>query len=209
MSNDDFEKFLQRGSNYFGGAPEFYEDTHDEYGNYIGGKKPLSGVAYSTPQSAYQAPLSTPIFNSESPTSYSAPKAQAAYYQSKKNYVAETEKNLNNPPKFTSFTQVESKPKGVPLPGVEQYISPRLYQNIVLYSPRSAADVEQLIAYIKRREPAIVDLDPICDTPDAQRVLDFTSGAVFALNGRIIEIKSNMFLIVPEGIDVAKPVSGV
>lgn len=209
MSNDDFEKFLTRGSNYFGGAPEFYEDTHDEYGNYIGGKKPLSSATYSTQQSGYQSPLNTPIFNSESSTPYSAPKAQAAYYQGKKDYIAETEKNLSNPPKFTSFTQVESKPKSVPLPGVDQYISPRLYQNIVLYSPRSAADVEQLIAYIKRREPAIVDLDPICDTPDAQRVLDFTSGAVFALNGRIIEIKSNMFLIVPEGIDVAKPVSGV
>ncbi len=77
----------------------------------------------------------------------------------------------------------------------------------MLYSPRTANDVERLIDYLRRREPAIVDLDPISESPDAQRVLDFTSGAVYALNGRIIEIKSNTFLIVPEGIDVAKPES--
>ncbi len=188
MTNDEFESFLWRGSNYQGGAPEVYEDTHDEYGRYIGGQKNKS--VFGTPPS-YTAP-------SYPPAQYgTAPKPDA---------TAKTERHLGNPPQFQYYdVPAQEKHKPSPLPKIEQFISPRLYQNIVLYAPRNAVDVERLIDYMRRREPAIVDLDPIADTEDAQRVLDFTSGAVYALNGRIIEIKSNMFLVVPEGIDVAKP----
>lgn len=183
MTNDEYESFLWRGSNYQGGAPEVYEDTHDEYGRYIGGQKNKN------------------VFGT--PPTYTAP---SQFNAQKQNPVSGTEHSLNNPPQFQYYdVPAPEKHKAAPLPKIDQFISPRLYQNIVLYSPRNAADVERLIDYMRRREPAIVDLDPIADSEDAQRVLDFTSGAVYALNGRIIEIKTNMFLIVPEGIDVAKP----
>ena len=97
------------------------------------------------------------------------------------------------------------KSKAAPLPGTDEFVFPRMYQNIVLYAPRTSGDVERLIDYMLRREPAVVDLDPIADSPDAQRILDFVSGAVYALGGRIIGIKTNMFLLVPEGIEVARP----
>ena len=185
MTNDEFESFLWRGSNYRGGAPEVYEDTHDEYGRYIGGQKKQSSV-FGTPPS------------------YTAPSSQ--FGSPKPDNVPRTERELSNPPQFQYYDVPKpKKQKATPLPNLDTFLSPRLYQNIVLYAPRNAADVERLIDYMRRREPAIVDLDPISDSEDAQRVLDFTSGAVYALNGRIIEIKTNMFLIVPEGVDVAKP----
>ncbi len=37
MPNDDLDSFLRRASNYYGGAPEYFEDTHDLFGNYTGG----------------------------------------------------------------------------------------------------------------------------------------------------------------------------
>lgn len=185
MPNDDFDTFLWRGSNYKGGKPEIYEDTHDEYDNYVGDKKKKQKNAFGYTQPSYGT--------------------QQPQFAQKPDFVSKTERDLVNPPQIQYYNVPTHEKKAAPLPKVDQFISPRLYQNIVLYTPRNAADVERLIDYMRRREPAIVDLDPIADTEDAQRVLDFTSGAVYALNGRVISIKTNMFLIVPEGIEVAKP----
>ncbi len=196
MANDDLDAFLRRASNYHGGYPEYFEDTHDVAGNYIGR------------QAQYGAPVP------EQPTYTPTPVSPYSHQESTPRYgkydpVGKTEQYLNNPPKIQYYdVPPVEKQKAVPLPKVDQYISPRMYPNILLYSPRSSADVEKLIDFLRRREPAIIDLDPIADSPDAQRVLDFTSGAVYALNGRILEIKNNTFLIVPEGVDVAKPENG-
>lgn len=188
MPNDDFDTFLWRASNYKGGKPEVYEDTHDEMDNYVGAGKKKQQNAFGYTQPAYAS-------------------SQQAYptYPQQPDRAAKTERDLENPPKFRYYDVPAPEKKAAPLPKVDQFISPRLYQNIVLYTPRNASDVERLIDYMRRREPAIVDLDPISDSEDAQRVLDFTSGAVYALNGRVISIKTNMFLVVPEGIEVAKP----
>ncbi len=197
MANDDLDSFLRKASNYHGGAPEYYEDTHDEFGNYRGGARSMaqSDQAVGSAASDYTRPPQSPYVAPQPPVRDTA--------------ASRTEREIGNPTKFQYYDvpAPEKSARPAPLPKVDQYISPRLYQNIVLYSPRTANDVERLIDYLRRREPAIVDLDPISESPDAQRVLDFTSGAVYALNGRIIEIKSNTFLIVPEGIDVAKPES--
>lgn len=186
--NEDFDTFLRRATNYNGGEPEFYEDTHDLAGNYIGSRGARDqGVPPSVGA------------NGTAPQSYDQMQSDAA---------SRTEQSLSNTPQFKYYTApptAEKKSKAVHLPKVDQYISPQMYQNIVFYSPRTSADVERLIDYLRRHEPAIIDLDPISESPDAQRILDFTSGAVYALNGRIIGIKRNLFLIVPEGIDVSKP----
>ena len=42
MANDDLDSFLRKASNYHGGAPEYYEDTHDEFGNYRGGARSMA-----------------------------------------------------------------------------------------------------------------------------------------------------------------------
>ncbi|MCH5163097.1 MAG: cell division protein SepF [Clostridiales bacterium] len=186
MPNEDFDTFLWRASNYKGGQPEIYEDTHDENDNYVGDKKKKQQNAFGYTQPSYSS-------------------QQAPTFPPKPDTVAKTERDLVTPPKFQYYDVPAPEKKAAPLPKVDQFISPRLYQNIVLYTPRNASDVERLIDYMRRREPAIVDLDPIAETDDAQRVLDFTSGAVYALGGRVIPIKTNMFLIVPEGIEVAKP----
>ncbi len=205
MANDDLDSFLRKASNYHGGTPEYYEDTHDEFGNYKGGGARPASPDFAVGSTGYTQPPQSPYVNYNQQQQYAEQSFVPPVTQDPA--AVRTERDLGNPPKFRYYNVPAPEKKPAPLPKVDQYISPRLYQNIVLYSPRTANDVERLIDYLRRREPAIVDLDPISESPDAQRVLDFTSGAVYALNGRIIEIKSNTFLIVPEGIDVAKPES--
>lgn len=179
MANDDREAFFRKASNYFGGEPESWEKTHDEFGNYIGSSNAGARQYYAQPSQSFQsAPVNRPQYQSD--------------------VAARTEREINSKPKFGGFTAPPKaeKPKPTELPGMEQYIPPSLYNNFVIYRPQNSADVEKLIDYLKRGEAAIIDLDPICDSPDAQRVLDFTSGAVYALGGKIAAIKPNVFLIV-------------
>lgn len=203
MANDDLEAFLRRASNYNGGNPEFYEDTHDALGNYIGSKPTFSAQgSFFTQPSVSQSQKQQPLYTQPQ---YVQPQPKGPTPEER---AAKLEHDLNNPPKLQHYDVPQPETKSAPLPKLDQYIAPRMYQNMVLYSPKTSNDVERLIDYLRRREPAIIDLDPIAEEPIAQRVLDFTSGAVYALGGRIIGIKSNMFLIVPDGIDVATPENG-
>ncbi len=89
-------------------------------------------------------------------------------------------------------------------PDSSQKIAPREYQNVLVYEPTNYNDVQTLIDYLKRKEPAIINLDGV-DAAVAQRVLDFTSGAMYALNGSVLRISGNIFLLSPEGVGVTIP----
>lgn len=207
MSNGDFfDAFLRNASNYQGGTPEYYEDTHDQNGNYIGGSRnnatpfnsaPANNNSFYTPE---QVQPQHNYYQQQQPqTGYTPPPSVSTAAQ-------RTEQTLSNPTQFTHIPQPQNGvPQPMPLPTVDQYISPQLNQKFVLYRPRTTADVEQLIAYLRRREPALVDLDPMADSPDAQRLMDFTSGAAYALGDRVMTIRRNLFLITPDTIDVLKP----
>ncbi len=89
-------------------------------------------------------------------------------------------------------------------PSSKDKIVPREYQNVLVYEPKVYSDVQTLIDYLKRKEPAIINLNGLEDAR-AQRILDFTSGAIYALNGSVLRIAGNIFLLSPEGVGVTVP----
>lgn len=206
MANGDFfDAFLRNASNYNGGEPEYYEDTHDANGNYTG-SAPLFGMPQQPPQYSQQPPQQPsaygqqpPLFAQQQQPQYPPQmQQQPPAYALQQSVIAAQQRNETK-------QQGVSGPQSIPLPTLDQYVSPQLNQNFVIYRPRTTKDVEQLIAYLRRREPALVDLDPISDSPDAQRLMDFTSGAAYALGDRVMAIRRNLFLITPDSIDVLKP----
>jgi cell division inhibitor SepF len=74
-------------------------------------------------------------------------------------------------------------------------------QNFMVYEPKNADDVQTLIDFLKTRESAIINLDNV-DPAVSQRVLDFVSGAIYALNGSVHRIAGNIFLLSPEGVGI-------
>lgn len=194
MANGDFfDMFLRNASNYNGGELEVFEDTHDADGNYTGKAGAMPQQPYVPPQQQYAPPPQQQMYT---PPPQGNPAAMR------------TEQTLMQQPQFATVSPQQGAPRQqqpMPLPTLDQYVSPQLNQNFVIYRPRTTKDVEQLIAYLRRREPALVDLDPISDSPDAQRLMDFTSGAAYALGDRVMTIRRNLFLITPDTIDVLKP----
>lgn len=74
-------------------------------------------------------------------------------------------------------------------------------KNIVFFYPQSYGEVKQLIDYLKQGESVMLNLDGVPDN-EAQRMLDFSSGAVYAVNGSIKRVAGNIFLLTPEGLGI-------
>ena len=75
--------------------------------------------------------------------------------------------------------------------------------NVNLYTPKSYADVQSMIDILRRNESVIVNLEGI-ESSSAQRILDFLSGAAYALGGsmRRVDEKRLNFLITPQGMGI-------
>ncbi|MDR3021775.1 MAG: cell division protein SepF [Clostridiales bacterium] len=199
-----FENFLNKGGNYKKGAqPEFFEDTHDRQGNY----RPIpTGVQNYPP---YQ------VTTNNRAELFATPQLQNQHFarevvsnQYQPNLALQNVVDLQNAQ--PALQQHANMPYyiGMPLPNTNTETIPRNYQNLVIYQPSTPEDVEVLISYLKRKEPAIVNLDSVDDSR-AQRILDYLSGAIFALNGSIQRISSNIFLLCPEGIQITAPLDSV
>ncbi len=77
-------------------------------------------------------------------------------------------------------------------------------KNVVFFYPKSYDEVQRLIDYLKQGESVMLNLDNISDA-EAQRMLDFASGSVYALNGSIQRVSGNIFLLTPEGLNIMVP----
>ncbi len=72
---------------------------------------------------------------------------------------------------------------------------------VSIVSPTTFNDVECLIEELKNCHGLVVDLKK-AQTKDQQRMLDFMSGAIFALDGRIERLKEKIFVMTPKGVAI-------
>jgi len=75
------------------------------------------------------------------------------------------------------------------------------YVKVVIYQPVSFEDTQTIINNLKSRKPIVVNLEAL-DMPLAQRVLDFISGAVYALDGTIQKVSRGIFVLAPSNIEI-------
>ncbi|MCL2630665.1 MAG: cell division protein SepF [Firmicutes bacterium] len=73
-------------------------------------------------------------------------------------------------------------------------------KNVVIVRPEGFQDVQKLIDKLKQRQGVIADFSRASNS--AQRMIDFLSGAVYALDGKIERIENKMYLMTPKGIDI-------
>lgn len=73
--------------------------------------------------------------------------------------------------------------------------------NLVLFAPSTHEEVQQVVDFLKKDQACIINLQQI-STEDNMRVLDFFSGALYALNGQITRIQDDLFLATPESVNI-------
>lgn len=74
-------------------------------------------------------------------------------------------------------------------------------KNIIFFYPKQYSEVQKLIEYLKNGESVMLNLTGLPDE-ETQRILDFTSGAIYALSGNIQRVSGNIFLLTPEGLSI-------
>ena len=78
---------------------------------------------------------------------------------------------------------------------------------MIVYHPVSYEDAQNIIDNLKSRKPVIVNMEEL-DVAAAQRILDFISGAIYAINGTIAKISRGIFVVAPNNYDVIGNESG-
>ena len=73
--------------------------------------------------------------------------------------------------------------------------------NVGIYEPKAFSDVQTIIERLAGKEAVIVNLEFV-EAESAQRILDFLSGASYALGGSMRRIKAYTFLITPQGTGI-------
>ena len=74
--------------------------------------------------------------------------------------------------------------------------------NMIIFRPTEYDQAQTIIDYLKLRKPIIVNLDEI-EVSVAQRILDFITGAVYALSGDIKKAARNIFVVVPSNVEIS------
>jgi cell division inhibitor SepF len=72
---------------------------------------------------------------------------------------------------------------------------------VVIQSPQNILEARELCDHLKANKPVIMNVEGV-DTPLAQRMVDFLSGAVYCLDGDIQKISTGIFLATPASIEI-------
>lgn len=90
------------------------------------------------------------------------------------------------------------------MPMVEEPMQSTQVGGVMLHSPSTFEHVQLIIDHLKNREQVIVDFKTL-NKQSVYRILDFISGAVYALDATIQNITENIILIAPSGVNITIP----
>jgi len=94
--------------------------------------------------------------------------------------------------RFSGRTPASASGSNLPISGA---------MKMIVYHPVSYEDTQAIIDNLKNRKPVIVNMEEL-ELETAMRILDFLSGAVYALNGTMCKISRSIFVVAPNNYDV-------
>ena len=84
----------------------------------------------------------------------------------------------------------------------EPFIEESTSYNIVTLQPRSYSEARKVGEFYREGNPVIINLDDM-EESERKRLVDFASGLVFGLHGRIERISLKVFLLSPANVNVS------
>lgn len=79
--------------------------------------------------------------------------------------------------------------------------SASLPMKVVVVEPTSYDEVQDICNNLKSKKPIIINFENI-DKDVARRMVDFISGAVFALDGTIQKVSNGIVVVAPSNVDI-------
>ena len=90
------------------------------------------------------------------------------------------------------------KNKVVGMPGVQQV-------KVIISQPNTFEQSEEICEHLKEKKSIIVNLEYV-NKDVARRIIDFISGAVYALDGNIQKISNSIFLVAPYNYEITNEI---
>ena len=72
---------------------------------------------------------------------------------------------------------------------------------LVVMQPENFEDARDIANHLKSKKPVVMNLESV-EKDVARRIVDFLSGAVFALDGNIQKVSNGIFLIAPYNVGI-------
>jgi len=93
----------------------------------------------------------------------------------------------------------EPKGRGKKAPVVNLHTQKQM--RIVLKEPEEYDEAQDIVDHIKNRRPVILNLEST-ESDTARRLVDFLSGATYALGGHMQKVNPGIFLFAPSNIEI-------
>ncbi len=84
---------------------------------------------------------------------------------------------------------------------VKLHDTPTQQMRVVVIQPEDFEEARDITNHLKERRPIIVNLESV-EKEVARRIVDFLSGAVYALDGDIQKIANGIFLVAPHNVGI-------
>ncbi len=97
-----------------------------------------------------------------------------------------------------SVPNINKKGKVVEMPGVQQV-------KVIISQPSTFEQSEEICEHLKEKKSIILNLEYV-NKDVARRIIDFVSGAVYALDGNIQKISNAIFLVAPFNYEITNEV---
>lgn len=72
---------------------------------------------------------------------------------------------------------------------------------LVITKPREFAEAQAIVEHIKNKKPVLVNLEET-DKVEARRIIDFISGATYAVDGNMQKVSQQIFVFAPAQVEV-------
>lgn len=73
---------------------------------------------------------------------------------------------------------------------------------VCIIKPANIGEAQQVCDTLMNSHPVVVNLEGI-DLMEAQRIMDFISGCIFAISGNMCQVSRYIFIFSPKGVDIS------
>ncbi|HOP99940.1 MAG TPA: cell division protein SepF [Acetivibrio clariflavus] len=78
---------------------------------------------------------------------------------------------------------------------------------VVVVQPENFNDAQDICDHLKNKKPIVINLEGL-EKDLAQRIIDFLSGSVYALDGSIQKVSNEIFIVAPHNVDIMGDLKG-
>ena len=95
-----------------------------------------------------------------------------------------------------------AKPRCLPRPSNNKVVSMRRSMEVSLVKPTSIDDAKEICDYLLAGKAVVLNMEGI-HMEVAQRIIDFTSGATYSMNGNLQKISNYIFIATPQTVELS------